>query len=74
MDFVASFFTVLFVGLLLFVAFTLGFFLLTWVMAATIVFMLFLMIREAFRRWRFLRDAEPRNTIIEVEYRDISEE
>ncbi len=73
MDFLLSALTVLFVALLLAAAVTFGFVLLVWFLAVAFVIAAGVLIREWWRRWRFVRNAEQRPPkVIDAEYKDIT--
>ena len=74
MEFIASFFSVVFVGLILVSALAFGFVILAWVVAGAVAFGVYLYLRELFRRWSFLRSSRMQPPqVIEAEYKDISE-
>jgi hypothetical protein len=67
--------TVIFVALILAAALTIGFSLLVWCIITAIAVSMFLMLRERWRRFMFVRrSARPESTkVIEGEYKDITD-
>ena len=82
MEFVGHIFLGIFIALAVFVALTCGFMLLMWFIGIAVAASILVMMRSWFMRWRFLywaRDRtplkkKPPQQIIEVDYRDISDE
>lgn len=76
MEIIGTIISVIFIGLILAFAFTVGFTLILWIIGVSVVLTVLVMLREVWRRWWFvrshpIRDEPPR--IIEGEYRDISD-
>ncbi len=79
MEYILSFFSVLFIGLVITCALALGFTILIWIIAAGIALTVYLKFREVMQRWLFLRNANkkphtPSLTIIDADYRDITDD
>jgi hypothetical protein len=61
------------VALVLATAVTFGFALLIWFFALATLIAVFFLVRDGWRRWRFLHNARPKPpTVIEGEYEDIT--
>jgi len=76
MEIIASIFSVIFIGLVLATALTLGMALFLWIIGIGVVMAVLIMLRETWRRWWFVHNAskpEPPR-VIEGEYKDISED
>jgi membrane protein implicated in regulation of membrane protease activity len=77
MDIVLSLFSIIFIAMLLTVAVTFGFAILTFFVAIALVTALLITGREVWRRWRFVRNAnqpQERTHVIEGEYEVITHE
>lgn len=75
MDFLLSFLTVVFVALLIAAALTFGFVLIVWFAAAATLIALYVLIRQWWERWRFLRANKgqgDQTNVIDVHYTEIS--
>lgn len=80
MDFIVSFFSVLFIMLVIGCALAFGFVILMWAMALGIAFALFFYIREFIRRRLFVSNAQPEPQprkalpdVIDGDYTDITD-
>ena len=78
MDFIFSFFSVLFITLVIGCALAFGFVILMWIMGVAVVFAIFLYGRELLRRWIFLHNASAHPNdrppeIIDGDYQDITD-
>jgi len=76
MELIATVFSVLFIGLILATALTFSVALLIWFIGIAVLITVVVLLRDVFRRWRFIHNASrpdkpPR--IIEGDYKDISE-
>jgi hypothetical protein len=75
MDTILSILTVIFIGISLVVAFTLGFALLVWFAIFALIVTAFIFFRQFWNRWRFTSSNKPgdqKSKVIEVEYEEIS--
>jgi hypothetical protein len=76
MDFLATFFAIVFFTILLTVAATFGFALLTFFVSIGVVTALLIYGREIWYRWRFVQRSQPPEhnapNVIETDYEDIS--
>jgi len=72
MELLISILTMIFIALVVGTALTFGVALLLWFLAMAALISAYMILRNALRRWRFIRNSAPPN-VIEGDYRDISE-
>jgi membrane protein implicated in regulation of membrane protease activity len=71
MEIVFNIISFIFVGLIIAAALTIGFSLLLWLMAISVVATLVFILRQYYFRWRFLRENKQTTDIIEGVYTEV---